>query len=223
MKLIILAAGLGTRMQAVTGGRPKLFVETGGMTLLERLMALAGRADLEPVVVARPEWEADFRAAGVEVWREPGTPDMMVTLSNTRRHVHEPFAWVAGDMLIGDAEPVVDLVSAFRAGSWEAAFLYVRSARFKAKFALDPRPEVLVTREGNHSFSLLGFGLQVPRLFSFLPGDFRTPRENYLQRALDAGAPVLFREYPGEVFEIDTPRDLEAARGYFERLAPAEP
>ncbi len=221
MKLIILAAGLGTRMQAVTGGRPKLFVEAGGMTLLERLVALAGTADLEPVVVARPESEAQIRAAGVEVWLEKGTPDIMVTLSNTRRHVREPFAWVAGDMMICDAGPVVDLVSAFRAGSWEAAFLYVRSARFKAKFVLHPRPEVLVTRKGSHSFSLVGFGLQVPRLFSFLPGDFRTPRENYLQRALDAGAPVLFREYPGEVFEIDTPADLEAARGYFDRLAPA--
>jgi len=221
MKLIILAAGFGTRMRAVTGGRPKLLVEAGGMTLLERLVALAGHADLEPVVVTRPESEADFRTAGVEVWLEQGTPDIMVTLSNTRRHLREPFAWVAGDVVICDAGPVMDLVSAFRAGSWEAAFLYVRSTRFKAKFALHPRQEVLVTREGNHSFSLVSFGLQVPRLFSFLPGDFRTPRDNYLQRALDAGVPVLFREYPGEVFEIDTPADLEAARGYFERLAEA--
>jgi len=221
MKLIILAAGLGTRMRVVTGGRPKLLVEAGGMTLLERLVALAGRAELEPVVVTRPESAADFRAAGVEVWLEAGTPDIMVTLSNTRRHVREPFAWVAGDIVICNVEPVVDLVSAFRTGDWEAAFLYARSARFKAKFVLHPRPEVLVTREGAYPFSLLTFGLQRPRLFSFLPGDFRTPRDNYLQRALDAGAPVLFREYRGEAFEIDTPGDLEAARGYFDRLAPA--
>jgi NDP-sugar pyrophosphorylase family protein len=219
MKMIILAAGLGTRMREVTGGRPKLFVEAGGMTLLERLVALAARADLEPVVVVRPELAADFRAAGVEVWLEEGTPDMMVTLSNTRRHVREPFAWVAGDMLICDEAPLMDLVRAFRSGDWEAAFLYARSDRFKAKFVLHPKPEVLVTRQGTYSFSLVNFGLQVPRLFSFMPGDLGIPRGNFLQRALDEGTPILFREYPGDAFEIDTPADLETARGYFNRFA----
>src|SRR6185369_1614607 len=221
MKPVILAAGLGTRMRVVTGGRPKLLVEAGGVTLLERLVALAARADLEAAVVGRREEGAEFRAAGFDVWLESGTPDMMVTLSNSRRHVREPFAWVAGDMLICDEEPVLGLVRAFRSGGWDAAFLYTRSDRFKAKFVLRPKPEVLVTREGVYPFSLVNFGLQVPRLFSFMPGDLQTPRGNFLQRALDQGAPVLFREYLGEVFEIDTPADLETARDYFERFARA--
>src|SRR6185369_1881461 len=99
MKLVILAAGLGTRMRVVTGGRPKLFVEAGGVTLLERLVALAARAGLGPVGGARPESAEDLRAAGVAVWLEPRTPAMLVPLSHSRRHVREPSARVAGHML----------------------------------------------------------------------------------------------------------------------------
>jgi NDP-sugar pyrophosphorylase family protein len=221
MKMIVLAAGLGTRMRAVTGGRPKLFVEVGGMTLLDRLVAMAEIADLEPVVVTRPELVADFRGTGLDVLVEEELTAPMVTLSNTRRHLREPFVWIAGDMLLTDLAPVRAIVQAHREEGSAGSFLYARTDRFKAKLSLRPQPEVLVTREGTHSYSLLTFGVQSPRLFDYLPGDLGAPRENFVQRAIEHGEPLLFREYRAPVFEIDTPDDLAAARRCFETPAQA--
>lgn len=220
MKMIVLAAGLGTRMRAVTGGRPKLFVEVGGMTLLDRLLALAEIADLEPVVVTRPELVPEIRRTGVDVLVEEEPTAAMVTLSNTRRHLQEPFVWIGGDMLLTDLAPVREIVRAHREEGSEGSFLYVRTDHFKAKLSLRP-PEVLVTREGTHTCSLLNFGVQSPRLFDYLPGDLHTPRDNFVQRAIEHGHPLLFQEYRAPVFEIDTPDDLAAARRCFETLAQA--
>jgi NDP-sugar pyrophosphorylase family protein len=221
MKMIVLAAGLSTRMRAVTGGRPKLFTEVGGMTLLDRLVATAEVAGLEPVVVTRPELVPEYRRAGMDVMVEEEPVATMVTLSNTRRHLREPFVWIGGDMLLADPEPVREIVQAHCEEESEGSFLYVRSDRFKAKLSLQPEPEVLVTREGTHSCSLLNFGVQSPRLFDYMPGDARVPRDNFVQRAIENGLPLLFREYRAPVFEIDTPDDLAAARRCFETLARA--
>jgi choline kinase len=225
MKLIVLAAGLGTRMHAVTGGRPKHFLEVGGMTLIERLGAMAAAAGLEPVVVTRPEFVAEFRRTGMEVQVEDDLSDMMVTLSNIRRWMHEAYAWVGGDMVLTDFAPVREIVRAHLAHGSEGSYLYARTDRFKAKLTLSPdpqmTPEVIVTREGSYPYSILNFGVHSPRMHAYLPGDFTTPRGTFLQVALERGEPVLFREYLAPVFEIDRPADLAAARDYFELRAQA--
>jgi NDP-sugar pyrophosphorylase family protein len=215
MKMIILAAGLGSRLRTLSGGRPKQLLEVGGMTLLDRLVRMAERAGLEPLVVTRAEFVADFRGAGLEVRVEEEPTALMVTLSNSRRHVAEPFVWIGGDMLLTDDAPVRDLVREHREAGSSGAFLYVRSDRFKAKLRFDPDPEVLVTREGTFPFSLPNFGIHTPRLFAYLPGAFSTPRDNFLQQALDGGEPILFREYRAPVFEIDTPGDVAEARSFY--------
>ena len=222
MKLIVLAAGLGTRMQAVTDGRPKQLVEVGGMTLLARHAAMAEAVGMEPVVVTRPDLVADFRRTGIEVRVETElTDDMLVTLSNTRRWLRGPYAWVGGDMVIADFAPVREIVEAHFAEEAAASFLYARTDRFKAKLTFAPRTQVLSTREGSHPFSVLNFGVHSPRMFSYMPGDLTSPGGNYLQRAIEGGEPILWREYRAAAFEIDTPADLAAARRHFELLARA--
>jgi len=216
MKLIVLAAGLGTRMHAVTDGRPKQLVEVGGMTLLARHAAMAEAAGLEPVVVTRPEFVAELGRTGMEVHVEEDLTDMLVTLSNTRRWMREPYAWVGGDMLLTDFAPVREIVRAHLASGSEGSYLYARTDRFKAKLTLSPTPEVTVTREGKYPFSILSFGVHSPRMFGYLPGALTSPRETFLQVAIERGERVLFREYYAPVFEIDRPADLDAARRYFE-------
>jgi NDP-sugar pyrophosphorylase family protein len=165
-------------------------------------------------VVTRAEFVPVFRGAGLEVVEETPTASM-ATLSNARRHVGEPFAWIGGDMLLTDDAPVRDLVREHREAGSCGAFFYVRTDRFKAKLRFDPDPEVLVTREGTFPFSLLNFGVHAPRLFAYLPGGLSTPRDNFLQHALEGGEPILFREYRAPVFEIDTPGDLAEARRFY--------
>jgi hypothetical protein len=186
------------------------------MTLLDRHLAFARSADLAPVIVTRAELAEDFRGHGAEVLVEESPSEMMRSLHFLRSHVREPFVWVGGDMLFTDFAPLRQIIQAYQDGESEAAFLYSRSLRFKAKLALDPKPRVRVTRQGDFPFSVTNFAVQSPRLFDYLPGDLGDPAGNYLQLALDAGEPILFREYAPPAFEIDTAADIAEVDRYYD-------
>jgi NDP-sugar pyrophosphorylase family protein len=51
MKAMVLAAGLGTRLQPLTYGRPKALAEIGGRTLLEITLARLRRFGIEEVII----------------------------------------------------------------------------------------------------------------------------------------------------------------------------
>lgn len=115
-------------------------------------------------------------------------------------------------MLFSDLAPLQELAAAHREQGAVTSFFYCRTSRFKAKLRLDPGPEVVVTRAPGHPLSIPNFLVCEPRIFRYMPPD---PHANFLQRAIDAGDPVLFREYTAQVFELDTPQDLEEARRFF--------
>lgn len=225
MKLVVLAAGYGTRLLAETGGRPKALVEVGGASLLDRLVDLAERTGLEPVVVARSEHASDFRACGVDVLVVDPSPHMILTLTHASRQLRGPLCWVGADLLFTDPEPLRDLVTRHLASDSFLSFLYCRSDRFKVKLEFKPRPggtpepAVAVTREGVFPFSVPNFLVQAPRVVDHLPGDLEDPRASFLQKAIERGERVLFREYHAPVFEIDTPAHLAEARRHFARCA----
>jgi len=211
MRLVILAAGLGTRVAAIAGGRSKLFLECGGGTLLDRHLELARRLDAEPLVVARPADAADFRRAGGEVLVEEEPASMIGSLHHARCRLDGPFCWIGGDMLFADLQPLVDLAAACFAEGGAGGLLYARSDRFKAKLRLSPRSEVreiTLTRAPGYELSLPCFMPAAPRLLGYVA----THREDFLTPAVAAGERLLLREYTAPVFEIDTPADLEAAR-----------
>ncbi|HEX9942462.1 MAG TPA: hypothetical protein VGG03_10625, partial [Thermoanaerobaculia bacterium] len=108
--------------------------------------------------------------------------------------------------------PLKELVEGHLERGAVASFFYCRTDRFKAKLRLDPGPEVVVTREPGYPLSIPNFHVHSPKVFSYMASD---PQGNFMQPLLAAGEPVLFREYPARVFEIDTPEDLAAARRYF--------
>lgn len=219
MKLLVLAAGFGTRLSAETGGRPKALVDVGGASLLDRLVGLADLIGLEPVVVARSAHAADFRAQGVDVLVEDHSPHMIVTLANACRQLPGPLCWVGADMLFTDPAPLGELVAAHRMSDSFLSFLYCRSDRFKVKLDLTPEPVVAVTRDGEFTYSVPNFVVQAERVRDHLPGDLEDPRASFVQRAIERGERVLFREYHAPVFEIDTPGHLAEARRHFARCA----
>jgi choline kinase len=61
VKAVILAAGLGRRLEPVTGGLPKCLVQVGGRTILDRMIARLVEAGLDQIVVV-----TGHRAAEVE-------------------------------------------------------------------------------------------------------------------------------------------------------------
>jgi NDP-sugar pyrophosphorylase family protein len=243
MRMLLLAAGRGVRLRGESGGRPKQLLEIGGATLFEHALALARRLRAEPLVVTRPEFAADFIAAASSAAAtpdpssdpsDPSTPspspfpspsppktevlveehpvDILGTLYHARERVAGTFCWLAGDLLFGDLAPLCRLAAEHAARDAYASFLYCRSDRFKAKLDLGPPRRVVSTRAPGWDYSIVNFAVHSAAAFDDLA---REPRDGYVQRALDRGEPILFREYAAPVFEIDTPADLAAARRHF--------
>ena len=216
MKMVILAAGLGSRMRESMGGKPKILADLGGETILDRLLASGRELRLDPMIVTRPEFAADFGHAPAEVLVEERPVGLLTTLYQTRDLIHEPFVWVGGDMVFSETGVMRELVERHRAEDF-ASFLVCKTDRFKAKVRFEPAFEFDVTREGQWSLSLPTLAVQSPRLFSFM---HENPESIYpLFPALAAGESFAFRDCLSEVFEIDTPFDLAAARSHLERCA----
>ena len=218
MKMVILAAGLGSRMRECLGSKPKLLADLGGETILDRFLAMARELRLEPAIVTRPEYAADFRDVPAEVLVEERPVGIITTLYQTRDLIpgDEPFVWVGGDMVFTETQPLRELIESHRPEDF-ASFLVCRTDRFKAKVRFEPHFEFVVTREGEWSLSLPNLGIQSPRLFSF---EERNPELIYpFRTALAAGETFAFRDCPSKVFEIDTPLDLAEARAHLARCA----
>jgi len=215
--MVILAAGLGTRMRATMGSRPKILADLGGgETILDRLLAMSRELRLEPMIVTRPEFAADFRDTPAEVLVEEQPVGLMTTLYQTRDLIQDPFVWVGGDMVFSEIEPLREAVEAHRPEDF-ASFLVCRTDRFKAKVRFEPTFDFDVTRQGQWELSMPTFAVQSPRLFSFMDGN---PETIYpLFPALAAGETFRFRECLPRVFEIDTPRDLAEARDHLSQCA----
>lgn len=216
MKMVILAAGLGTRLGTVSGGRPKMLLDLGGETILDRLLALASDLRLDPLVVTRPEHVAWFQDAPAEILVEERPVGILTTLYQIRSRVgDEPFVWVGGDMVFSEQAPLRELIEQHDPDDF-ASYLYCRTDHFKAKVRFEPELTLKITRQGQWDLSLPNFGVHSPRTFSYMAAN---PEADFLAPAIAAGETVALREYPYPVFEIDTPPDLAAARSYFERCA----
>ena len=180
--------------------------------LIERLLELGHALRLEPLVITRPEWTADFRATGAEVLVEEAPVSILTTLYHGRDFLREPFAWVGGDMLFTDFVPLERLVADHLERGAFTSFFYTRTRRFKVRLGLTPGPRVEISWESGLPLSVPNFLVSSPEVLSSLE---RAPQGNYLQWAIDTGQPLLYREYLAPVFEIDTPEDLAEARGHF--------
>jgi choline kinase len=213
MRLVILAAGRGSRLAAESNGRAKVLLDIAGRSILDRAVELAGLLGLSPLVVTRPEYAAEIGRTA-EVLVEPEPTGIMDTLYYARSVLAETFCWIGGDTVFSDLAPIRELFLAHRREGSIGSFLYCRTDRFKTKLAFGPPPRVQVTREGAHEWSLPNFGMHEPRLFADMAG---RPRSRFVQAALDRGEPVLFHPYTAPVFEVDTPEDLAAARRFFGR------
>lgn len=213
MRMVILAAGRGSRLAAESGGGPKQLLEVGGRTLLERQLEIAALAGCRPLVVARPESVDAFRRTGVEVMVELVPAGILGTLYHARTAVDGPFCWIAGDMLFSDPAPLAALAAEHREEGGEASFFFCRTSRFKAKLRPGNPPAVFASREEGNPLSIPNFWLHSPRVFSYLAPE---PEDGqHMLKLIAAGDPIRFREYTAPVFEIDTPEDLAAARRFF--------
>lgn len=62
MKAVILAAGLGRRLESVTGGLPKCMVPVGGVPLIDRMIERVAEAGIDQVIVVTGHRAGDVDA-----------------------------------------------------------------------------------------------------------------------------------------------------------------
>jgi choline kinase len=110
MKAIILAAGVGKRLWAMTQHRPKCLIEIGGHTLLSRYLENLERCGIKQATIVVGYKEEMIRAA---VSAERGSVDVRYITSEQYRRGSITSLWAARgelteDVLIMDADVLFD-------------------------------------------------------------------------------------------------------------------
>lgn len=140
------AAGLGTRMRALTGGAPKELLPLGGRPLIAHVVDEMRTAGASRVVVVgsvqKPgldDWvtkQGDDRLVVTHQRAMRGLADAVVTGVHARASDAEVVVVANADSVLVGASPVPELVQRVSSGSWDAAL------------ALREVPDEVVSRYG---------------------------------------------------------------------------
>jgi len=133
MRVIIVAAGQGTRLRPLTDDRPKCMVEVGGRTLLDWQIDAICAAGLRPPVVVGGHRADQLPSDRVRVLMNPdhATTNMVHTLFCAEEEFGEGFVLAYGDIayapavlrqLVSDPAPVGVVVDREWRRYWERRF-----------------------------------------------------------------------------------------------------
>ncbi len=101
MKIIILAAGKGTRLGKLNNNKPKCLLKIDGSSLIERNIYFFNKANLEPIIVTGFKKEKlNFLNVTTVFNHEYDTTNMLWSLYAAREHMYEDFLVCYSDILI---------------------------------------------------------------------------------------------------------------------------
>ena len=101
MKVIILAAGKGTRLGKLNNNKPKCLLKIDGISLIERNIYFFNKANLEPIIVTGFKKEKlNFLNVTTVHNNEYDTTNMLWSLYAAKNHMHEDFLVCYSDILI---------------------------------------------------------------------------------------------------------------------------
>lgn len=238
MKVIVLAAGLGTRLGPLGAGRPKCLVEFAGASLLDHQLARYRTRGLDVTVMGGPHAELLKAGRDVHVAVDPtyGTGNMVSTLRFALPFVprESPVLVAYGDIVFSSA-----VLDAMLAASRDVEVAIDR--RWRALWELrmeDPTADCESLRldagriveigarvrsveevEGQY-LGLLRFGPGVlPSLYERFdrrvgddPRYWKTSMTSFLQDLIAQGVPVHAVPVEGGWLEVDTGEDLHRYR-----------
>ena len=93
MRAVVLAAGRGTRLRAVTGNQPKCLARVGDRTLLDRQIGTLRRCGIDRIAVIAGHQSADVRRAC-----DPGVDVIVNTRYQSTNSLYS--LWLARDLLM---------------------------------------------------------------------------------------------------------------------------
>jgi len=234
-KAVLLAAGRGKRLGALTDSEPKPLLRVAGEPILHRIiagLAAGGVAEIFVVTGYRAEQLESATGDGSR-WGLSIRYARQEPLDGTARAVQlvreqlgdEPFFVGWGDIVVGEAN-YARVLDAAKPGSAVVAVnmvddpsaggaVYVDEAWQVTRIVEKPAPGTSTTNWNNAGLMVLP-----PQAWPFLDGLTVSDRGEYeLPRALaamvEAGVPALAVPIDGPWFDIGTPESLEAARRYF--------
>ncbi len=221
--MVLLAAGLGTRLASVTGGLPKILTKIGGRTLLDRQLAYLAAAGLTEVIVnlhyragdvlaylARRRWPVAVRAS-VEA-ELLGTAGALLPL---RPLLDRTFVVLYGDVLTDiplrrvldqhAASGAIATICCHIPHSWAGqGVIEVDAAGRITRFTEKPACHV-------SGYANAGVYVLEPQVINAVPGTGSDFGFHVFPRLLASGAHLTAFPAQGLVLDVGTPEGLERA------------
>ena len=108
MKIIILAAGKGSRLGKINKNKPKCLIKINGKSLIERNMELFKRQNLNPVLVTGYKKEKlNFLNVPTIFNSEFETTNMLWSLYKAKEHMSEDFLVCYSDILVNSKQVIL--------------------------------------------------------------------------------------------------------------------
>jgi len=236
-KAVLLAAGRGTRLGAITANYPKPLLDVGGQPIIARVLSGLSRAGIEEVTIVTGHFaellEAEVgNGAGsglaVRYVRQERLGGTARALALARDWLGEDrffFGW--GDILVQPAN-YRNLIRAARLADaaiavnevddpWAGAAVYIDADGLVTRIVEKPPKGTSTTRWNNAGFGVLGAAIwpEIDRLEPSLRGEYELPRA--IAALAESGVRVRAVPVEGPWFDIGTPEDLERARAAYRR------
>ncbi|MGI8926437.1 MAG: nucleotidyltransferase family protein [Tepidiformaceae bacterium] len=233
MKAVLLAAGRGTRLGAITANYPKALLEVGGVPVIARILGGLARAGIEDITIVTGHLasllEAEIGNGGesgvrIRYVRQDSADGTARALALARDWLgEEPFFFSWGDVLVDPANYRGVLRAARFADHaiavneaedpWAGAAVYIEKATMAVTRIVEKPPKgTSGTRWNNAGFGVLGPGIwpEIGQLQPSERGEYELPRA--IARLVACGAHVRAVPVEGYWFDIGTPDELERAR-----------
>jgi NDP-sugar pyrophosphorylase family protein len=233
---VVLAAGRGTRLGALTAATPKPLLDLAGRPLLLRTLDALAAAGVERAIVV-VGYLADRVAAALAADPVPGLRFELVhqqRLDGTARALAlaapaldpGPFFVTWGDVFVDPVNYPRLAAAAGRADGallinevddpWAGAAVYLDETARVTRIVEKPPPGSSTTRWNNAGPAIYGPWLWpfVERLEPSPRGEYELPRA--VAAAIEAGITIRAVPVEGPWFDIGTPESLAAARRYAE-------
>lgn len=239
MNAVIVAAGKGTRLAEVTGGKPKCLVEIAGRPLIERVLDALEARGIEETTMVVGHREAEIREVvgdRVEYLLNPFYPttNNMASLWLAVPHMRdEPFLYFHADVafqddildpLLKEREEGVALLVDPESIDEEAMKVRLENGRFVESSKQIPLDQAAGEWTGIARFSPAAakrFHAHAGRLL--LEGEHQVYDTAAFNRMAAEGIAFPICKTHGKPWlEIDTPDDLEAAHRLFPPATPQE-